>query len=160
MPSLLGTLLRCVGEAIAVKGLKALATLVPFGEAGYEIAEEAFHRIRAALRERREQAALAAAAAAGSDEARSEAEAAARQVAAEHGLSAEQQADLVRYLSLVPCSVRQTLKRPADPAGKTMPASFRLKDAGQLAALLPSRMPAFKPGDRPKGVGNWELVEL
>jgi hypothetical protein len=161
MSSLLGTLLRCVGGAVAARGLKALATLVPFGDAGYEIAEEAYRRIRAALRERREErAALAAAAAAGAAETKAEAEQAAREVAAEQGLSPQVEADLVRYLCLVPCSVRQTMKRPADPTGKTVPASFALQGPGQLAALLPSRLPSFRPGDRPAGVGNWELVEL
>src|SRR5262249_8586254 len=33
-------------------------------------------------------------------------------------------------------------------------------EPGQLLALLPRRLPRFRPGDRPPGAGDWELVEL
>src|SRR5262249_32819717 len=55
---------------------------------------------------------------------------------------------------------RQTMRRPSAPAGKTVPSSFTLKKADQLVTMLPSRLPSYKPGDRPAGIGNWELVEL
>ena len=66
---------------------------------------------------------------------------------------------LEAYLMQVPASIRRTLRRPSDPAGKTVPSGFALKDAADLAAPLPDRLPRFQPGDRPLAVDR-ELVEL
>jgi serine/threonine protein kinase len=63
------------------------------------------------------------------------------------------------YLVEVPAAVRTALRRPADPTGTTMPAGFSLRSADDVVALLPARPPRFRPGDRPAGLGDWELVE-
>src|SRR5262245_15432317 len=67
---------------------------------------------------------------------------------------------LETYLSLIPGAVRQSLRRPADPAGVSLPPQLELKDPDDVLALLPSRLPRFRPGDRPLAGIDWELVEL
>src|SRR5262245_45787057 len=153
-------LLRCIGEAVCAKGMKALMSLVPFGEAIYDIAGEAYERLKKESREEERTKAIVEAAQATIEQARQEAEAAVREIKGAAELPVEEQINLVRYLTQVPSAVRQSLKRPADPSGKTVPPAFTLNQAEQLLPMLPARMPAFKPGDRPPGVGNWELVEL
>jgi serine/threonine protein kinase len=60
----------------------------------------------------------------------------------------------------VPAAVRRTLRRPSDPAGRTVPAGLPLRRAEDLIPLLPDRTPRFQPGDRPLPGADWELVEL
>jgi serine/threonine protein kinase len=75
--------------------------------------------------------------------------------------AAEDSLELVKtYLHQIPKSIQRSLRTQADPTGKTVPPSLSLRSASDLAALLPRRLPRFAPGDRPPGVGDWELVEL
>jgi hypothetical protein len=150
-------LLRCIGMAVVVKGPRALACQIPFGEVLYDIAEEAYRRLKESGQEEEQTAGIAAAAGATAEEARREAEAAVGEIAATQPLSREAQINLVSYLSQVPSVVRQTLKRPSDPTGRTVPSSFTLKKPEQVLTLLPQRLPTLKAGDR---IANWELVEL
>jgi serine/threonine protein kinase len=150
-------LLRCVGEAVCVKGAKALCSMVPFGGVIYDIAEEAYKRLKKSATENEQREALAAAAQASADQVRGEAVAVAEEVAASQALPPEAHANLLAYLAQVPSVVRQTFKRPSDPHGNTVPASFSLKGPEQMLTLLPQRLPSLKAGDR---VANWELVEL
>jgi formylglycine-generating enzyme required for sulfatase activity len=76
------------------------------------------------------------------------------------GAPPEVQLQLRRYLSEVPTAVRRSLRRPADPAGLTLPYLFSLEGPDDVLPLLPSRLPRFKPGDRPLPGIDWELVEL
>jgi serine/threonine protein kinase len=156
----LKSLLRCVGEAVLSKGLKALCGLVPLGEFAYEVATDTFERLRKTVPKDERPALIAAAAQADMAEARQEAEAAVRDIPAVNALPLAERLNLVTILSQVPSAVRQSLKRPADPAGKTVPPSFALERAEQLIPMLPARLPRFKPGDRPQGIGNWVLVDL
>jgi formylglycine-generating enzyme required for sulfatase activity len=64
------------------------------------------------------------------------------------------------YLEMIPLAVRQSLRRPEDPSGKTVSSSFTLNKADDVLGLLPPRAPRFKPGDRPAGIGDWMLEEL
>jgi serine/threonine protein kinase len=152
--------LRCVGEAVCSKGLKALCSLVPMGEAVYEIAEDAYQRLKRGAKEQEQQDAIAAAAAASVEEVRREAAKAVAEIRKEVELPPETAAQLQLYLERVPSAVRQSLRRPADPSGTTVPPGMTLNRAEQLVPMLPSRVPRFKSGDRPAGIGNWELVEL
>jgi serine/threonine protein kinase len=152
--------LRCIGEAVCAKGLKALCSLVPMGEAVFEIAEDAYHRIKRNGEEKEQQAALAAVAAAGVEEVRREAAKAVAEIRQEVDLPPEAEAQLTLYLERVPSAVRQSLRRPEDPSGRTVPPTMTLNRPEQIAAMLPTRLPRFMPGDRPAGIGNWELVEL
>jgi serine/threonine protein kinase len=151
-------LLRCIGEAICVEGIKILASAVPFGDALYEIGSEAWVRLRRHANEQEVLGAVEEAARASVPQAREEAEAAVQSLGVE--LAPQERGDLVAYLTQVPAAVRQSLKRPSDPTGTTVPASFTLTCAEQLVPLLPTHLPRFHPGDRPQGIGNWELVEL
>jgi formylglycine-generating enzyme required for sulfatase activity len=67
---------------------------------------------------------------------------------------------VVGYLEMLPLAVRQSMRRPEDPSGKTVAPGFSLKNSGDMLGLLPMRVPRFKPGDRPPGVGDWVLEEL
>lgn len=151
-------LLRCIGEAVCVKGIKILAHAVPFGDIAYEVASEAWVRLRKHANEQEMLSAVEEAAQASAPQARDEAEAAVQSMGVE--LAPQVRCSLVAYLTQVPSAVRQSLKRPSDPTGTTVPPSFTLTRAEQLVPLLPTRLPRFRPGDRPPGIGNWELVEL
>lgn len=72
----------------------------------------------------------------------------------------EARAKLARYLEQVPGTVRQSLRRPANPSGTTRCATFVLNQPEDYLQVLPARLPHFQPGDRPAGIGDWELVEL
>ena len=67
---------------------------------------------------------------------------------------------LSAYLMQVPASIRRTLRRASDPTGGTVPSGFPLKSAADLAAILPDRLPRFRPGDCPLAGVDRELVEL
>src|SRR5262249_11289164 len=67
---------------------------------------------------------------------------------------------MATYLAQVPAAVRQTLRSPADPSGRTVPPGLSLKRADDVLPLLPPRPPRFQPGERPPGVGSWVLDEL
>ena len=67
--------------------------------------------------------------------------------------------ELASYLTQIPATVRQTLRRPDDPTGTTVPLSFALDQPEQLLALLPNRMSEFRPGDPLPGRDGWHLVE-
>src|SRR5262245_13009404 len=150
-------LLRCIGQALCAKGLRALAGAVPFGESIYEIAEDAIERYRKQgdgdLRTGLQEVAQV-----DGGEIKAEAEAVARQVAGSQGQ--ELQLQLVAYLTEVPATIRQSLRSPSDPTGTVVPSSVSLSTPADLVTFLPSRLPRFRPGDRPPGVGDWELVEL
>jgi hypothetical protein len=76
------------------------------------------------------------------------------------GQPATVRAALTAYLSQVPVAVRQSQRRPADPSGRTVSAAQSLGKPADLLPLLPARLPRFRPGQRPPGIGDWELEEL
>ena len=53
-----------------------------------------------------------------------------------------------------------TLKRPADPTGKTVPPDLALDTPDDFAKLLPLRLPHLRPGDELPGRPGWRLEEL
>lgn len=67
---------------------------------------------------------------------------------------------LTTYLEQVPGAIRRSQTRPNDPSGRTVSSRLALTRPEDLIVLLPQRVPKFKAGDRPPGVGDWELVEL
>jgi len=73
---------------------------------------------------------------------------------------AEVKKSLELFLSQVPAAVRQSLRRPADPAGVSLPLALAFDDPDQVLPLLPAQLPRFQPGDRPLPGIDWELVEL
>jgi formylglycine-generating enzyme required for sulfatase activity len=91
-------------------------------------------------------------------EIRREAEAAVAEVAAAQPPAVK--AALTTYLTQLPESVRQSLRRPSDPDGRTAPPGLALKDAKDLLLYMPTALPRFKPGDRPLAGVVWVLTEL
>ncbi|HWG43562.1 MAG TPA: serine/threonine-protein kinase, partial [Gemmataceae bacterium] len=67
---------------------------------------------------------------------------------------------LTAYLAQVPVAIRQSQRCPADPSGRTLPFGLSLVKSDDVLQLLPARMPRYQPGDRPAGIGDWELEEL
>jgi formylglycine-generating enzyme required for sulfatase activity len=66
---------------------------------------------------------------------------------------------LTIYLEQIPAAIRQSQRCPADPSGRTVLGISFLKPDDVLH-LLPARLPRFQPGDRPAGIGDWELEEV
>src|SRR5262249_23317754 len=75
-------------------------------------------------------------------------------------LKPDEQERLADYLRQVPAAARASLRRPADPAGRTLPPGLGLGGGGTVLPFLPPRLPQFHPGDKPAGNGEWELVDL
>ena len=67
---------------------------------------------------------------------------------------------LTAYLAQVPVAIRQSQRCPADPSGRTLLLGLSLVKSDDMLQLLPAHMPRFQPGDRPPGIGDWELEEL
>ncbi len=67
---------------------------------------------------------------------------------------------MAQYLSQVPGAIRQTMRRPSDPTGTTVPPSMAMRGPDDILTILPTRMPRFHPGDRPLTGVDRELVEL
>jgi serine/threonine protein kinase len=154
----LKVLFRCIGEAVCAQGLRGLAGVVPFGEVVYDVAREVLERFRQYQGEEEMRAALADAVQAAAQEVKDEARAVAHEVAA--GQPPEIELRLADYLTQVPALIRQSFKRPTDARGLSLPARLALDRPEDLLSFLPARLPRFQPGDRPPGVGDWELVEL
>jgi formylglycine-generating enzyme required for sulfatase activity/serine/threonine protein kinase len=70
------------------------------------------------------------------------------------------QLSLITYLAQVPVAVRQTQRRLSDPTGRTVIASLSFTKPADVMAILPSRLPRFKKGQRAGGFGDWVLEEL
>ena len=64
------------------------------------------------------------------------------------------------YLNEVPTCIRRSLRRPSDPAGKTVPPDLVPRNANELLRMLPSKLPRFKPGEQPLPGVDWRLQEL
>jgi WD40 repeat protein len=89
---------------------------------------------------------------------RREAEAAVAAVAA--AMPPPIQKALTAYLTQLPGNIRQSLRRPSDPSGTTVPPGLALNAAENLLPFLPARLPRFKAGDRPLPGVDWVLEEL
>lgn len=76
------------------------------------------------------------------------------------GDSSEIDKAVATYLAVVPSSIRRVCRRLANPHGTALPPTWTFQTPNDLLALLPPRMPRFRPGDRPGHVGAWELVDL
>jgi formylglycine-generating enzyme required for sulfatase activity len=151
--------LRCIGQAMIAKGLKALLLEIPFGGLVLEVAADAIERIsKEEPAERDRRASLQELVQAPAGEVQQEAAAAARLAAADQPPEVQQR--LAGYLMQVPDVARQSLSRREDPTGKTVPAGRPLTQRDDLLPLLPTRVPRFKEHERPEGVGGWELVQL
>ncbi|HEY7426876.1 MAG TPA: bifunctional serine/threonine-protein kinase/formylglycine-generating enzyme family protein [Gemmataceae bacterium] len=67
---------------------------------------------------------------------------------------------LTAYLAQVPAAIRQSQRCPADPSGRTLMFGLSLVQSDDVLQWLPVRQPRYQSGDRPPGIGDWELEEL
>ncbi len=145
--------LRCIGKA----AVKNIVNLVSFGVGG-DILVDAWDYWQKATREEQRPAEVQAVAQMPAAELRAEVARIVREEAA--ALSAAQQAQVASYLGQVPAMIRRSLRRPSDPTGTTTASGTAFRKREDLLPLLPASLPRFKAGDRPAGIGDWELVEL
>ena len=151
--------LRDLAHSLREKGLRALASEIPVAGALVDIVADALQRRRA----RHEKAELredieVIARIASRDEAKNVAKEIAREVAG--GEPLEIQLQLENYLTQVPQALRQSLRRPEDPSGKTVGARFD-ESPELIAQMLPQRLPRFQASDKPDCLrGEWVLEEL
>src|SRR5947209_7819741 len=111
------TLLRCVGRALVNHGLKAIARWLPLGEVLYDIADEALEAWRRDRREDERRAEVQALAQAAAEDVRAQVARVVEEVAADQ--PPEVRDAVGAYLVQLPATVRQSLRRPADPSGTT-----------------------------------------
>lgn len=148
---------RCVAEAVVEKGVVGLVVdLVPGGTWLLEIADSSWQKWRAQQRNDDLRAEVQELAAATQEAAREAAREVAREVA---GGDPKSTLDLELYLSQIPAVVRRSLVRQDDLLGVTVPAGFEVRDADDMAKLLPPRLPRFRPGDAPGFLRGWVLEE-
>jgi serine/threonine protein kinase len=147
-------LFQCVAEAVAEQGVRGLAEFVPGGGAMFDIAQSAWKKYRDRCLHDSQCAEIQQLAQANFDTARQAAVEAAKKAAAG-------QPDVLPilelYLSQIPASIRQTLKRAEDPTGLTVPANYTLRGPEDLARLLPPGLPQFRPGSLLPGRPGWVL---
>lgn len=136
--------LKCVAEAVAEKGLRGLAQMIPGGGAVFEIATAAWERYRLRCGEAQQRREIEQLAQASFEEAKQAAVAAAKQVA---GGNSDVEAVVEVFLTQIPASIRQSLKRADDLEGKSVPGNFSLRGPDDVARLLPATLPRFKAGD-------------
>src|SRR5207244_5376364 len=132
---------------------------VPGGAYLIDVAGEALKRLKERRQADRLRQEVLAAAQAGFDDARIAAEQVVEEVVPP-GCPIEDRIAFELFLTQIPGAVRQSLKRPDDPTGKTVPPGFDLTSAGDLLKRLPTRPAKFRPGSLLPGRDDWELVEL
>ena len=156
---------RCVAEAVMENGVKGLASLAPGGEFAVKVAAGAWKKYRDRKKEADQRKEMEALAQSNFDSAKQEAVKAVREALAEvartnpqqPGMSDFDRLNLELYLSQIPAVVQQSLRRPEDPTGRTVPSAFALNTPEAVSKLLPLRAPRFKPGDALTGRPGWVL---
>jgi serine/threonine protein kinase/outer membrane protein assembly factor BamE (lipoprotein component of BamABCDE complex) len=151
-------LLRCLGKALVKHGARFVLNLAPGGDVLYDIAAETWEAYQQDGGGAEVAAELESLAQAAADQMQDAVKDVVCQVASD--CSDAVQEAIAAYLTQVPAAIRRSLRRPSEPAGKTVPPGRSLSRAEDLAQLLPPRAPRFKPGDRPLPGVDWELEEL
>ena len=149
---------QCVAEAVKNKGFRGLCDMVPGGQYLLDVAGDALRLMRERRRAAELREEMARVAATSVEEARRAAAEVARAVAKE--ATPDELVALELYLTQIPGAVRASLKRADDPSGRTMPPDFALESPQDLARVLPSRAPHFRPGADLPGRPGWRLDEL
>jgi formylglycine-generating enzyme required for sulfatase activity len=148
--------LRCLAQAVWQEAPLAIAGLVPLGERIVGVAA----RLRDLLRQEQtadeNRAALAELVTADPGAIQAEALAIAQGVAADQ--SPQVQHNLAHYLELAPLVTRQSLSRPEDPPGLTVPPRLALGQPHNLLPFIPPVPPRFRPGEAPPCLNGWVLV--
>jgi formylglycine-generating enzyme required for sulfatase activity len=144
-------------------GLRALAGLAPGGSVIYEVCAAAAGEWKKSVDRADERQVIEQMLAKSRDEIKAEV---AQQIAELKKHATPEQAQqltdpkvaqgLELYLETIPDHMRASLRRPEDPSGNSVPASFSLREEHGFAAILPNRTPRFRTGDK---VGNYVLTE-
>ncbi len=156
MPKL-QALLECVGQALCEKGRKALQGQWPFADVLPDVARIAFDYAHKKLPGADLRIALADCASVEPDEFRRRVGELIGELSTTHAVP---KAELVDYIGALPVAVRQILRRPSDPDGRTVPEQLTLSKPEEFAVFLPPRVPRFRPGDQLEGLDGWTLTEL
>ena len=151
------SLLKHVGKAFLKHLVKSGGNAVGLGFGG-DMLVDAWEGWAGQRDEAGRRADVEALARANAAEIRRMAEAVVAEVAA--GQSPALRQTLATFLTLTPSTIRQSLRRHSDPSGATASSLITLRRPEDLLRLLPSKLPRFKPGDRPLRAVDWELVEL
>jgi formylglycine-generating enzyme required for sulfatase activity len=153
----LQALLECVGQSLCEKGRKALQGQWSFADVMPEVVKSAFDYAHRKLPGNDLRFALSDCASVESGEYERRIAELISELATTHSVP---KAELADYLRALPATVRQALRRPSDPSGKTAPEVLTLYKAEELAVFVPPRLPRFHPGDKPSGLDGWTLTEL
>jgi TPR repeat protein/serine/threonine protein kinase len=143
---------QCVAEAVAEKGLRGLAEMVPGGGLMFDIAKGTWEKYRSRCKMDKMQEDVQRMVQATPEEVKQVAAKIAKQVAAEE---IREQVEI--FLTQIPVAAQKSLKRADDPTGTSLPANFSLRSAEDVAKLLPATLPRFKPGDALPGRPGWAL---
>jgi hypothetical protein len=149
---------HCVAGAVVECGLEGLAGMVPGGEYAYKVVCKAYEKYQGVRRERELKQVVVELARANVAAAHEVASQVVLEVAAK--ASPEERETLELYLTGIPESVRQSLKRKEDPSGTTIPANYVIADPEAVLRLLPPRPPRFRPGMDLPGMEDWRLERL
>jgi len=150
--------LECVAQAVMGRGVRGLCEFVPGGPYLFDVAGDALRLFREKRRGDQLREEVSAAAAASADDAKRIAAEVAQEVASSG--PPEDRLALELYLTQIPAAVRASLKRAADPTGRTVPPDLALDAPADLLRVLPAGVPKFRPGDALPGRPGWGLVEL
>jgi formylglycine-generating enzyme required for sulfatase activity len=153
----LQALLECVGQALCEKGRKALQGQWSFADVMPDVSRAAFDYAHRKLPGADLRAALADCAAVDETEFERRIGELITELTTTHAVP---KAELADYLRALPVTVRQLLRRPSDPDGRTAPEKLTFYKPEEFAVFLPPRIPRFRPGDKPAGLDNWTLTEL
>ncbi len=148
------TLLKCIGVAV----LKAAVRAIPFGEAISDLAHDVYTEWSKEKKADERRAELQAVAQAAAGEVRAQIQEIVQEIAGNQ--PTEIQETIKSYLHQVPSAIHQSLRRPSDPTGTTLPPSLQVLKEEDLIPFLPAKLPRFKPGDRPLHGVDWELTDL
>ncbi|MDB5310201.1 MAG: hypothetical protein JWO38_4403 [Gemmataceae bacterium] len=145
---------RCVAEAVVEQGVRGLAAMVPGGEYACDVAKATWEKYRQRKKETEQRAEIQMVVRATFEDARQVAAEVAREVTAGRP---EDRIDLELYLTGIPAAAQQSLRRPDDPTGTTVPSEFALSSPEDLLSLLPARSPRLRPADPLPGRPGWVL---
>ncbi len=147
-------LLKYIGVAV----LKAAVKAVPLGEVVADLAQDVFCEWSKEKKAEERRADLEEVAKAAAENVRAQVREIVREIAGNQPKDIQQ--TITDYLDQVPAAIHRTLGRPTDPTGTTIPPTLEVCKPEDLLPFLPTKLPRFKAGDRPAGIGDWELVEL
>ena len=146
--------LECVGQSLCEKGRKALQGQWSFADVLPDIARGAFEYTNRKLPGSDLRAALADCGAVEPREYERRIGELIADIAQTHAVPKAEFAD---YMRALPATVRQALRRPTDPDGRTSSEKLAFFKPEELAVFLPPRLPRFRPGDK---LEEWTLTEL